>query len=50
MIKSVKDIGSWLFSQSWDIQNTSSIHSIQDKKQITSSMDKLGDISQAKRL
>jgi hypothetical protein len=43
MIKSVKDRGSWLFSQSWYIRNTSSILPIQDKKRSTSSMNKLGE-------
>jgi hypothetical protein len=32
-----------LSSKSWHIRNTSSIHSIQDKKRNTSSMNKLGE-------
>jgi len=44
MIKSVTDRESRLFSQSWDIRNTSSIPPIRDKKRSTSSMNKLAVI------
>jgi len=44
MINSVKDREFWLFSQSWDIQNTSSTPPIHDKKRNTSSMNASGVI------
>jgi hypothetical protein len=50
MIKSVKDRGSWLFSQSWYIRNTSSILLIQDKKRSSSYMKELYAISAVLKL
>ena len=43
MIKSVTDRESRQFSQSWDIQNTSSIPPIRDKKRSISSLNDLGE-------